>query len=191
MIAVPQYPRRYSITAVEYVRMAEAGVFSAETRLELMDGEIIEMAPIGSPHASVVNTLTNLLIHSVGTRAIVSVQNPVIVGRLSVPQPDLLVLKSRANRYFSAHPTADDVLLIVEVSDTSLRFDLQEKIPMYGRAGIAEAWLVDLEKRELHVFTIPNPASGYQNHSVATLRDKLAMTTLPTVMIAVADLFPA
>jgi Uma2 family endonuclease len=190
MIAVSQYPRRHSITAEEYLRMAEAGVFRAETRLELMDGEIIDMAPIGSPHAAVVNTLMSLLVRSVADRGIVSVQNPVIVSSRSVPQPDLLLLRNRADRYFSAHPTADDVLLIVEVSDTSLRFDRDQKIPMYGRAGIAEAWLIDVEKRCLHVFTSPDAHSGYRAQSITTFGQKIALAAWPDVVVSIADLFP-
>jgi len=170
--------------------MTEAGVFLAETRLELMDGEIVEMAPIGSRHAAVVNTLMGLMVRLVGDRAIVSVQNPVIVGTQSVPQPDLVVLKPRRDRYFGAHPTVADVLLIVEVSDTSLRFDHDRKMPLYGRAGIAEAWLVDLEKRTLHRFNAPDSASGYRTESIASGDQKVSPAALPDVVVSIADLFP-
>ena len=122
MSAVLAPPRHYAISADEYLRMGEAGVFAPETRLELIEGEIIEMAPIGSPHAGAVNATAEALWPLVTGRAIVAVRNPVIVGEKSVPQPDIAVLKARADRYSASHPTVADVLLVIEVADSTLEF---------------------------------------------------------------------
>jgi Uma2 family endonuclease len=190
MSAIPEYPQRHSISAKEYLRMAEAGVFSTDMRLELMEGEIIEMAPIGSRHAAVVNALAAFFNRYSRDRAIVSVQNPLIVGERSAPQPDLALLKPSADRYFRAHPTAADALLVVEVSDTTLHYDLETKIPLYARAGIGEAWLVDLDRRTLQVFR-DSHSSGYRTSFTASGDQEVSACALPDVRIAVAALFPA
>jgi Uma2 family endonuclease len=188
MNAIPQYPRRHAISAQEYLRMAEASIFTDDVRLELMDGEIIEMAPIGSQHAAVVNTLNSMLVRAADDRGIVSVQNPVIIGTQSVPQPDLLLLQARGDWYSKAHPRAADVLLVIEVSDTSLRFDLDRKIPAYARADIAEAWVVDLENRAVHQFS--NPQAGhYRNRAVLAGLEQIRVVALPGLAIRVCDLF--
>lgn len=170
--------------------MGEAGVFAPEARLELIEGEIVEMAPIGSPHASTVRLLNRLFVHRAGDLAIVSVQSPLVVGERSVPQPDLALLRPRADNYFSSHPAATDVLLVVEISDTTLRFDLSTKIPLYARAGITEAWVVDLEKRAVRVFRDPD-SSGYRTSFTASGGEKVGAGALPEVALAVSEFFPA
>jgi len=169
--------------------MGEAGVFAPEARLELIEGEIVAMAPIGSPHAGTVKILTRLFVRLAGDLAIVSVQDPLVVGDRSVAQPDLALLKPRSDSYSSSHPNGADVLLVVEVSDTTLRFDLEKKIPLYARAGIAEAWVVDLQARAVRVFRDPG-ASGYHTNFTALGEAKLGCAALPEVAIAVATLFP-
>lgn len=118
--------------------MGEAGVFAPEARLELIEGDIVEMAPIRSQHAGTVNAL-NGLFSALGEKPVVSVQNPIVAGERSVPQPDLAVLRPRPDEYFSSHPFAADILLVVEGSDTSLGFDLSTKVPLSARAGVAQA----------------------------------------------------
>src|SRR6266487_355884 len=145
MSAVLEYPQRHAVSAQEYLRMGDAGVFAPDARLELIEGEIVEMAPIGSRHAGAVKALNRLFSRLVGDQAVVSVQDPVIIGDRSVPQPDLALLKPRADSYSGAHPTAADVLLMVEVADTTLPFDMDTKVPLYARSGIAEVWVVDLQ----------------------------------------------
>jgi len=190
MSAVLQYPQRHAISAEEYLRMGETGVFAPEARLELIEGEIIEMAPIGSPHAGTVAILTRLLSRAAGDSALVWVQNPLVIGERSVPQPDLVLLKPRADSYTRSHPTAADVLLVVEVSDTTLAFDLGTKIPLYARAGIAEAWVVDLQERAVQVFREPG-TSGYRTSFTTSGETKLTPSALPELAIGVAALFPA
>ena len=118
--AILEYPQKHPISAEEYLRMGEAGVFAPEARLELIEGEIVEMAPVHPPHAGLVRRLSRLLFEQVGPRAQVSVQAPLVLSDRSVPQPDIARLRPRADDYMGAHPQASDVLLVVEVSDTTL-----------------------------------------------------------------------
>ncbi len=187
MNAIHDHPRRHSITVTEYVRMGEANVFAHDARLELMEGEIVEMAPIGSAHAAVVNTLDTLL-RELAPRAMVSVQSPLVLGERSAPQPDVMLLRPRADRYYNSHPVAADVLLVVEVADTTLQYDLEVKRLLYARAGVAELWVVDLNRRELHVFR--RPERDYLVHRVLTMSDGAAAGALGDAGFPVSALFP-
>ncbi len=135
---------RHLFTVEEFHRMGEAGVFNESDRIELIEGEVIQMGPIGSPHAARVKRLNRLLVRRLGTRAIVQVQDPVRLSPLSEPVSDLAVLKPRTDFYAAQHPEPSDVLLIVEVADSSRAFDRTVKAPLYARAGIAELWVVDV-----------------------------------------------
>jgi Uma2 family endonuclease len=137
---------RRRFTVEQYHRMAEAGIFADGDRVELIEGEIIEMIPIGSRHAAWVDRLNDLLTSAIERRAIVRVQSPIWLGSHSEPQPDLAVLRRRADFYLDAHPQPGDVHLVIEVADTSADFDRTVKIPLYGRMGIPEAWLVDIAR---------------------------------------------
>ena len=190
MSAVLEYPQRHAISAEEYLRMGEGGVFAPEARLELIEGEIVEMAPIGSPHAGMVNTLIWLFSRAAGDQAVVAAQNPLIVGERSVPQPDMVLLSPRADRYSRSHPTTADVLLLVEVADTTLPFDLGTKIPLYARCGIAEAWVIDLNERTVRVFRDPG-ANGYRTSFTVKGDESVTALALPAVVLPVAALFPA
>ena len=189
MSAVLEYPQRHAVSAEEYLRMGESGVFAPEARLELIEGEIVEMAPIGSPHAGMVNILNRLFSRAAGDLAVVSAQNPVIVGDRSVPQPDVALLKPRADSYVRSHPTTAEVLLVVEVADTTLSFDLGTKIPLYARGGITEAWVVDLQERAVRVFRDPSP-SGYRASFTVSGGGSVAPLALPAVDVAFSELFP-
>jgi Uma2 family endonuclease len=149
MYAPQDAPRRHRLTVDDYYRMAEVGILDAEARVELIDGEIIDMAPPGSPHASAVLYLTHALTRAVDDRALVLVQNPVRLNRYSEPQPDLALLRPRDDFYRTRHPLAEDVLLIVEVAASSLQFDRKRKLPLYAAHGIRETWLVDLHGMRL------------------------------------------
>ena len=151
----PNVPRRLW-TVDEYHRMGEAGLLANEDRVELVEGELVQMAPIGSEHAGCVGGLTRLLVMAVGERAIVFVQNPVRLDERSEPQPDFAVLKPRADEYRSALPTAQDVLLIVEVSDSSLAYDRGLKLELYARHAIQEVWVVNLAAQDVEVFRGPH-----------------------------------
>jgi len=187
MNAIHDHPRRHSITVTEYVRMGEAHVFAHDARLELMDGEIVEMAPIGSAHAAVVYRLDTLL-RKVAPGAMVFVQSPLVLGERSAPQPDVMLLRPRLDEYYNSLPVASDALLVVEVADTTLEYDLEVKRPLYARAGVVELWVVDINRRELHVFREPEPE--YSIHRVLTGSDKATVAALTDVEFSVAALLP-
>jgi Uma2 family endonuclease len=147
-----QIARRY-FTVDEYHRMGDAGVFSEDDRVELIEGEILKLSPIGSRHAASVNRLNMLFNNLLGGRAIVSVQNPVVLNDFSEPEPDISILRLRGDFYGAAHPTATDVLLVIEVADTSFAYDHEIKLPAYARSGIPEVWLVDLPAETVGVHT--------------------------------------
>ncbi|MBM4443187.1 MAG: Uma2 family endonuclease [Candidatus Rokubacteria bacterium] len=181
-------PRRL-FTVDEYHRMADAGVFGPDERVELIEGEIIQMSPIGPRHAGCVINLTRMLITRLADRAVVSPQgNPVVIRPRSEPQPDALVLRSRAVSYSRAHPTPDDVLLAVEVSDTTTRFDRIVKARLYARAGIAEYWLVDVGTECIDVFRSPT-GEAYAETTRAGRGAVVAPLAFPEVTLAVDDLF--
>jgi Uma2 family endonuclease len=188
MSTVLQHPQRHAISAQEYLRMAEAGVFAPDARLELIEGEIVEMAAIGSRHAGAVKTLNRLLVQRAGNLAVVSVQDPVVLANRSVPQPDLALLKPRNDDYSSSHPGVADVLLAIEVSDTTLAFDLGTKVPLYARSGIPELWVVDLEGRTIRIYREP-AASGYQSAFSIGQEDSVECVAVPQVCIGARELF--
>jgi len=190
MSAILEYPQKHPISAEEYLRMGEAGVFAPEARLELIEGDIVEMAPIHPPHAGCVNKLTRLFVQRTGDRAVVSVQHPVIVSDRSVPQPDLAVLRPRADDYSRAHPKRSDIFLLVEVSDSTLAFDLGRKARLYARSGIAEVWVVDVNARAIHVFREPS-ATGYRTSLLIDAGQSVACVALPELLIEGRELFPA
>lgn len=190
MSAILEYPQKHPISAEEYLRMGEAGVFAPEARLELIEGEIVEMAPIEPPHAGRVNRLNRLFGQRAGDKAIVSVQNPVIISDRSVPQPDLALLKPRADYYADSHPKASDVYLVVEVADTTLRFDFGTKVPLYARCGITEVWIVDVNERVIHVFREPS-AAGYGASLTVKPGQSVACVAVPEASLDVGELFSA
>jgi Uma2 family endonuclease len=179
--------QRRRFTADEYYRIAEAGILHEDDRVELVDGEIVEMTPIGSPHAACVDRLALFLQRSVDDRGIVRVQGPIRLDAHSEPQPDLSVLKPRADFYASGHPAPSDVLLVVEVADTSLRYDRDVKVPLYARAAIAETWLVDLLNERVEIFSQPTP-HGYQQSRRAGRGERLTSSAVPAVSLLVDDI---
>lgn len=150
-------PRRFTVD--EYYRMAEAGILAPGERVELIEGEIVAMAAIGSRHAGCVNSLNRLLVRGLDERAVVSVQNPVRLSDMSEPEPDVAVLRPRADRYAEAHPGPPEVLLIIEVSDTTAAFDREVKGPLYARAGVQDFWLVDIDGDRVEVHRDPTPGA--------------------------------
>lgn len=147
------WPRPHRLTVHDFRRMAEVGVLAPDTRVELVEGAIVDMAPIGHLHSAAVIQLNHRLVHAVGSKALVSVQGPLRLGTYTELVPDFTVLRLRD--YRTGVPTAADVLLAVEVSDTTLRFDRGTKARLYAQAGIATLWVADVNRRRLHVFTKP------------------------------------
>ncbi len=188
MHASADLPRRHWLTVDDYYRMAEVGILDAEARVELIDGEIIDMAPPGSPHAAAVHYLTEVFVKAVEGKATVLVQNPVRLGRYSEPQPDLALLRRREDFYRERHPRPDDVLLIVEIAASSLRFDRDTKAPLYARHRIPETWLVDLGSRRLLRHHAPEHGS-YTVVDEPDLSQPLAAAAVPGLAVDLRRLF--
>ena len=177
----------HRFTVDDFARMGEAGIFTEDDRVELIDGEIRDMAPIGPPHAWIVNRLDELLITRLAGKAYVSVQNPIRLGPHTEPQPDLTVAR-RTEAYANRHPDAADILLVIEVADSSLHFDRMEKVPRYGRAGIPETWLVDVEARTVTVYAGPGP-EGYAREQVLRCGERIAATAIGALGFPVDEIF--
>jgi Uma2 family endonuclease len=177
-------PVRRPFTVAEYDRLIAAGILQEDERVELIDGEIVEMAPISIRHAARVNVLSALFLRRVGDRAIVSVQNPIRLGERSEPQPDVTLLRRRADHYASALPTAADILLLIEVADSSLEYDRTVKLPLYAQAGIPEVWIVSLTGNHIEVYTQPEQGA-YTHAQRAAHGETLTATTLPDLRVAV------
>ena len=181
-------PTRHKLSVEDYHKVGDAGVLTEDSRVELISGELIDLAPIGSLHASVVTTLSMFFARHVGDRAIVSTQNPVILPPDSEPQPDIALLKPSADRYRNALPTASDVLLIIEVADTTLDYDRTIKLPRYARHGIPEMWIVDLQSRRIEVYREPGTDRYSQCVELRT-GDVASPSMLPTVTLSVDEIF--
>ncbi len=151
----PLHLARHQLTVGEYYRMAEVGLLRPDARTELIEGEVIDMAAIGTRHASTVTRLMRLFELTAAERAVVSVQNPLRLGDRSEPEPDLMLLVPREDFYASAHPVPADVWLLVEVSDTTLRYDTEIKLPLYAQHGVPEVWVFDLENAVLRRYRQP------------------------------------
>jgi Uma2 family endonuclease len=182
-------PARHRLDVETLYRMADAGIFGEDDRIELIDGELIDMAPIGDDHAATVNVLNRALVIAFNDRALVSPQNPVRIDQFNEPQPDFVVFRPRADNYRTApRGGPEDALLLVEVADTSLRFDRTVKLPLYARAGFAEVWIVDLKHRVLHAYR--DPSDG-EYATVQTYRagDCIVLALAPDIVITLDGVF--
>ena len=177
---------RRLFTIEEYERMVETGILKRDDRVELIEGEIGEMSPIGNPHAAYVTNLTHILVTRVGDRARVRVQGPVRVPPRSKPQPDLALLRPRS--YVRVGATTEDVLLVIEVADTSLEYDRTVKLRLYARAGIPEYWVVDANAEVLHLYRAP-AGDGYREHRHAVRGETVELPAFPGAAIPVDAIF--
>lgn len=179
---------RPRITVEEYYRMDEVGLFAPDSRTELIEGEVIEMAPIGSLHASVINRLQSILFPAVGNLARLRVRSPVRFDNYSELLPDLAVVLPRKDFYRAGHPGPEDTLLIVEVSQSTLRFDRDVKIPLYSRNRVAEVWIVDLQHEQMHFFRTPQER-GYADAWVTDDPKVVALAAMPELKVDLSGLF--
>jgi Uma2 family endonuclease len=180
---------RHKLSIEDYHRMGRAGILREDSRIELIEGELIDMAPIGSLHASVVSTLSMLFARQVGELAIVSTQNPVSLPPDNEPQPDITLLKPRPDRYRNALPLAADVLLIIEVADTTVEYDREIKLPLYAQHGIPEVWLVDLQGGILEIYLEPG-SKGYRKLLRPDRGETIAPALIDEARLPLAEIWP-
>jgi Uma2 family endonuclease len=179
---------RHRLTVADYHRLGHAGILGNDDRVELLEGQLVDMAPIGPRHALAVDALTELLVHAVAGRAHVRVQNPVTLDSGSEPQPDLTLVRRPWSGYPRSHPGPADILLLIEVADTSLDLDLGAKRAIYARAGIAEFWIVDLTTDTVLVHRDAD-GEGYRSVTRARPPAVLDVRALPGVAIPSGAIF--
>lgn len=182
-------PTRRPFTVFEFEQMGRAGIFAEDDRVELLDGDIVTMSPIGDRHAACVKRLNARLGASFRDQLIVSVQDPIRLDDFSTPQPDVALLVSRDDFYSEEPPKPADVLLVVEVADSSLAFDMRVKVPLYARAGIPEVWVVDVNVGAVTVFTEPR-RGVYARESVVRGDARLVSPVLGDVVLLAKDVLP-
>jgi Uma2 family endonuclease len=178
--------KRHRFARSEYHRMAQTGILAPDARVELIDGEIIEMSPIRGPHMAAVDRLNRIFVRGVGDDAIVRIQGSIALGDNSEPEPDVLLLRFRDDFYAMAPATKEAALLIVEVADTSERYDRRTKVPLYARYDIPETWLVDLKLSRITRYLDPSP-DGYATTRVFRRGESLSAMAFPNLTIAVND----
>ncbi len=186
-VADETLPVRHRFTIDEYHRMGEAGIFHEDSRVELIEGDVVHMSPIGTRHTGGVNRLNALFTRRLGSRVVVSVQNPVILDDFSEPQPDLTILAFRSDYYGTAHPRPSDALLMIEVSDSRVSYDRRVKVDLYARKHVRELWLVDVPGDVVDVYRHPT-ASGYREHQHLTRGKRIAPLAFPRVHFRIAEI---
>jgi Uma2 family endonuclease len=164
LLTIPEdLAARHRLSVADYHKMGEVGIIPKEKRVELIEGELIDMSPIGSRHAGMVNRLVDIISDALHKKAIITVQNPILLGEHSEPQPDIGILRPRDDYYSDSHPQAGDALLLIEVADASARYDLQVKVPLYARYGIPEVWVIDLGSGRQEAYH--GPENGEYRHA--------------------------
>ena len=177
-------PARHKLDVHDYERMALVGILGEQDRVELIRGEVMDMAPIGQGHEGSVNALNQALVKVCDGKAIVSVQNSLRLDRWSVPQPDFVMFRYRDDFYLEGRrPTPADALLLIEVSDSSLRYDREVKLPLYAAAGIPEYWIVNLQERVVEVYSRPENG-GYAGKAICRGGDQVALSAAPDIVVA-------
>ena len=174
-------------TVDDYHRLAECGILGEDNRVELLDGQVVEMTPIGPRHAVCVDRLNRLLSRIAGDSAVVRVQSPVTLGSRTEPEPDIALLQLPIERYQQTHPRPADLLLVIEVADTSADYNREVKIPLYARAGIPETWLVNIPSERIETYRNPGP-EGYGDVRTAGRGDRLTPLLLDEVTLGVDDI---
>ena len=173
-------------TVDDYYRMADAGILTASDRVELIDGEIIQMTPIGVRHLGCVNATTAVFVVAFRKRAVISGQNPVQLSNFTEPQPDIVLLKPRKDFYRGKKPEAADALLVVEVADTTLPYDRKVKLPHYAAAGVPEVWIEDINGGRILVFRDP-VGRDYQTRLILKRGESISVQAFPDIVFAVTD----
>ncbi|MEK8021782.1 MAG: Uma2 family endonuclease [Candidatus Parabeggiatoa sp.] len=181
-------PNKYPFTITHFQKMVDTGILEEDEHVELIEGKLICMAPIYPVHSGKTNRLNRLLSQSVGDSAIVEVQGPIVLDDNSEPEPDIALLRPRDDFYETANPRPDDVLLLIEIAESSLSYDQNTKIPLYARHGIVEVWLINVPKPQVEIYLKPSP-DGYRKILLPQKRERISPTLLPSVSVKVSDIF--
>lgn len=179
---------RHTFTVTDYARMLATGILTEDDRVELIGGEVRQMSPIGPYHAALVARLNRLLIQQLPETVIVRVQDPVQLSDYSEPQPDLTLVVARDDFYAHAHPSPDEILALIEVSDSSLAYDRGEKLPRYAEAGISEVWIVDTAAQHIEQYWQPD-GNQYRTKQTRERGEMIQARTLPNLSLAVDAIF--
>lgn len=182
-------PRPYRLSVREYEQMIEAGIFHEDQRIELINGVLIEMSPKNAPHSSTVRHANYTFLQIIGDLAVVITQDVIVLNDNAEPEPDLVLLRPPMSRYDQAQPTAADVLLVLEVSDTTLRYDRETKGLAYAAAGIPQYVILNVNAREAEDYREPG-ADGYRAKRTCTAEQDFALVAFPDKVISVRALFP-
>jgi Uma2 family endonuclease len=180
--------QRYQFTVDDFARMLDAGIIEEHERVELIDGEVRQMFAIGPLHIFLVNRLTAILTKQLSDRAIVSVQNSVVLNDFTQPQPDFVILRLKEDFYKDALARPNDVHLIIEVADSSLEYDRDEKVPRYAQMRIPEVWLVDANAKEVTQYARPD-AGAYQRVRPFGPDEELKSVEIESLSLSINDLF--
>lgn len=180
-------PHRYRLTVTEYHRLGKHRIFDEDSRIELIEGDLIAMPPIGGQHAGHLDRIAQPIFRQI-TQGIVRIQSPIRLNDCSEPEPDLTILRYRDNFYTRAHPTPADVLLIIEIADSTLRYDQDIKVPLYAKAGIPEVWLLDLINRRVAIYRYPS-TDGYRQIQFPAPDEQISPSLLPELTLRIAELF--
>ena len=176
-------------TVQDYHRMGELGLFDTDEHTELLAGQITLMAPKGTPHVTALHLLAHALRVRLGERALVRTQDPIQLDDFSEPEPDLAVVQGTILDYAEQHPRPDQVYLVVEVADSTLRQDCEVKAKLYAQAGIADYWVLDLKHRQIHLFRAPT-ATGYTQHLILTEPNQISPLAFSDVLLSLTDILP-
>jgi Uma2 family endonuclease len=179
---------KYLLNINQYHQMIEHGIFTENDKIELIKGELISMSPVGIKHAFVVRRLTALLSQKFGDRSIIDIQNPILLDDNSEPEPDVVVLKPRDDFYQFQLPRPDDLLLIIEVSDSTLKYDRTVKIPLYSEAKIREIWIIDINSECVEIYRYAN-TEGYDQMQRYRLGETLSILAFPDIYLTVNEIF--
>ncbi|MBW4562250.1 MAG: Uma2 family endonuclease [Mojavia pulchra JT2-VF2] len=181
-------------TIAEYHRLAELGFFGEDDRVELIKGEIIQMVAKGTPHSVCETLLFRELIKLLGDNALVRGQQPIIIPEYSEPEPDLAIVRNVDDNYLSAHPSPSDILLLIEIADSSLKYDQEEKLPLYAQAGISDYWIFNLVDNYLECYSEPYQALqgkfGYRRKVIFLPNESLNLPNFSDLVLDLSRVFP-
>ena len=187
-------PTAKRFTIQEYHRLTELGFFQEGDRVELIQGEILQMAAKGTAHTTVTRRLLRALGQRLGERATLQIQDPLFLAPNSEPEPDMALVKNRADDYLSGHPTPEDVILVIEIADSSLVYDREVKLPLYAKSGIADYWIFNLVNNTLECYSKPyqdnRESFGYRQRRIVLPNEQVPLPEFSDILLDLAEIFP-